>query len=59
LVPSGQPQALALAVINLLDNPQQASVMRLAAAERVKAEFSIDQTIAQTQAIYEELLAVK
>ena len=59
LVPPNQPEQLAQVVTDLLGDGQQSSRMRRAAAERVKAEFSINQTMVQIQAIYEELLVAK
>jgi glycosyltransferase involved in cell wall biosynthesis len=56
LIPPGDPEALADAVIFLLDNPAIAANMGSAGYERVQQEFSIQTLVAKTEAVYEQLI---
>jgi len=56
LVPPEQPDILAQAVRMILDNPTQASKMRIAAGENMENQFSMAKYINHVQAIYQELL---
>ena len=58
LVPPRNPDALADAILKLLDNPDLCLRMGRAGRERVKKHFSIERTIKKTEQIYEDLLAV-
>jgi glycosyltransferase involved in cell wall biosynthesis len=58
LVPPGDPDALADAIRTLLSDPSLARRMAAAAKERVSSEFSVEQMVARTTAIYDALLPV-
>ena len=51
------PQALADAIRNLLDDPKRRAAMGRAGRARVEAEFTLERMIARVQAVYEEALA--
>ncbi len=55
-VPSKNPQALANAVIKLLDNPRLAEEMGEAGRQRVEDLFDIKKNVKQMEAIYERAL---
>jgi glycosyltransferase involved in cell wall biosynthesis len=57
VVPARNPQALAHAIQELLDNPKRRAAMGHAARARVEAEFTLERMIARVQAVYEEALA--
>jgi len=57
VVPPRDPQALAEAIRSMLDDPQRRADMGCAARARVEAEFTLEQMIAQVQAVYEKALA--
>lgn len=59
LVQPKDPQALADAILALLDDPQLAEEMGRAGQERVKKEFSLDRMIREMEGLYEELLSRK
>jgi len=59
LVPPKDPQALADAILLLLDDPPRAEAMGRAGRDRVAKEFGLDRMIRETEALYEELLAAK
>ncbi|MBI3988696.1 MAG: glycosyltransferase [candidate division NC10 bacterium] len=59
LVPPKDPQALADAIIELLDDPQLALEMGRAGRERVTKEFGLDRMIREMEGLYEELIARK
>ncbi|MHB1174514.1 MAG: glycosyltransferase [Sulfuriferula sp.] len=55
LVPVRDAQALAIALRSLIDNPVLRAEMGLRSREIVLAEFSREQVIAETLAVYREL----
>jgi glycosyltransferase involved in cell wall biosynthesis len=57
LVPSGDAQALADAVCTVLADPDRAAQMAERGQARMRASFDIEQSIAATTALYEEVLA--
>jgi len=57
VVPPRDPQSLADAIRDLLDDSQRKVEMGLAARARVEAEFTLEQMIARVQAVYEDVLA--
>jgi len=56
LVPPSSPDRLAVALIRLLGDDEARSRMGAAARKRVEAEFSDQQAIAQTCAVYQTAL---
>lgn len=59
LVPPGDPQALAAALIAVLDMPPMALAAMRAAARRAVARFDLSYTAAQTLALYRRLLGAE
>ena len=59
LIPPGDPDALAEAVIFLLQHPERASEMGEAAYNKVRQDFSLDTLVARTEEIYEHLIMKK
>ncbi|MFN3476458.1 MAG: glycosyltransferase [Candidatus Methylomirabilales bacterium] len=59
LVPPKDPQALADAILALLDDPPRAEEMGKAGRERVKKEFGLDRMVWEMEGLYEELLSRK
>jgi glycosyltransferase involved in cell wall biosynthesis len=59
LVEPGDPEALAAAAAQLLDDPERASRMGAAGRELRRREFDIDVTVRRIQELYEELWARK
>lgn len=57
LVPPGNPDALAAAVLRLLSDPQSAATMGDRARDRVRREFSLERMLESTHALYCNLLA--
>jgi glycosyltransferase involved in cell wall biosynthesis len=57
LVPPDNPEALAAALLELLDDPAQASAMGAAGRSRALAEFSVTRMAERTAAVYEEVLS--
>ncbi|MFN7926772.1 MAG: glycosyltransferase [Blastocatellia bacterium] len=57
LVPPGQPEALAAALIALLQQPAQARVLGEALQQRVRAHYSADVVMRQISHIYEQVVA--
>jgi len=55
LVPTGDAEALADALIRLLRDPDLRQRMGQAGQERVRAEFTIDRVVSQTLAVYESV----
>jgi len=55
VVPPSDPQALANAVHNLLDNPQKLQTMGQAARDRVEREFTQARMIQRVMTVYESL----
>ncbi len=57
LVPPRNPEALAQALLRLLENPARAKAMARAGRKRVEALFSLATKIERTEALYARLLA--
>jgi glycosyltransferase involved in cell wall biosynthesis len=57
LVPPRDPDALAQAILRLLENPTRARDMARAGRKRVEAHFSMAQKIQRIEALYQRLLA--
>ncbi len=57
LVPARNPDALAQAILRVLENPLRAQGMARAGRKRVEAQFSLAQKIQRTEALYQRLLA--
>ena len=55
LVPPRDPRALADAVVRLADDPDRAREMGEQGRERAREMFSIQRTVARTEALYEEV----
>jgi glycosyltransferase involved in cell wall biosynthesis len=56
LVPMGDAEALAQAIIRLFENREQARAMGKAGRERVETHFSIQATTRHVEAVYESML---
>ena len=56
LIPPGDPQAIVQAVSQLFQDQEQAAKMATAAYQLVQANFSIKHTVAQIEAVYDQLL---
>jgi glycosyltransferase involved in cell wall biosynthesis len=59
LVPPRNPDALAQAILRLIENPTRAKAMARAGRKRVEAQFSMAQKIQRTEALYQRLLAAR
>jgi glycosyltransferase involved in cell wall biosynthesis len=59
LVPPRNPDALAQAILRVLENPTRAKAMARAGRKRVEAMFSMTQKIHRTEALYQRLLAAR
>ncbi len=59
LVPPRDPEALAEAIIALLQNRERAEAMGRAGRARVERYFSLERMVQQTEALYEELVREK
>ncbi len=59
LLPAGNPQALAEAIQRLLTKPGLCMEMGRSGRERVRDDFSVEQMVQKTQALYEDLLVEK
>jgi glycosyltransferase involved in cell wall biosynthesis len=59
LVPPRNPDALAQAILRLIDNPTGARAMARAGRKRVEAQFSMALKIQRTEALYQRLLAAR
>ena len=59
LVPPRNPDALAQAVLRMLENPTRARAMARAGRKRVEAHFSMAERIQRTEALYERLWAAR
>ncbi len=59
LVPAQQPQALAAAMLDLIQNSETAEQMSRAAQLSVKEKFSINRLISDTENLYQDLLVHK
>ena len=58
LVPPRNPEALAQAILRVLENPARAKAMARAGRKRVEDHFSLDAKLDRTEALYARLLAV-
>jgi glycosyltransferase involved in cell wall biosynthesis len=56
LVPPGQPAALAAALLELLEHPDLAARLGEAGQRRAAERFGLDRMVAETEALYDELL---
>jgi hypothetical protein len=56
LVPPRNPDALAQAILRMLENPTRAKAMARAGRKRVEAHFSMAQKVQRTEALYRRLL---
>jgi glycosyltransferase involved in cell wall biosynthesis len=56
LIAPGSSSALAQAIVSLLDDPGRRASLAVAAGRRVRSSFGLDQMIAGTVAVYEEVL---
>jgi glycosyltransferase involved in cell wall biosynthesis len=56
LVPAGDPLALAEALAQLADEPEQATRFGEAGRERLRRQFSIEKMVGDTELLYRELL---
>ena len=56
LVPPRNPEALAQAVLRMIENPARAKAMARAGRKRVETEFSLTAKIDRTEALYRRLL---
>jgi glycosyltransferase involved in cell wall biosynthesis len=59
LVPPQNPDALAQAIVQLLDQPEQAARMGRNGRQRAAEQFTIERMAAQTEALYNRLLTEK
>jgi len=59
LVPPRDPEALAEAIIALLQDRERAEAMGQAGRERVERYFTVERMVQQTKALYEELIEKK
>ena len=57
LVPPSNSEALAKRIIELLDDPERARRIGRAARDEVIKEFSVEQMVSKTVALYREILA--
>ncbi len=57
LVPPRNPEALAQAILRMIENPTRAKAMARAGRKRVEAQFSTVVKVRRTEAFYERLLA--
>ena len=57
LVPPGDPEALAQAVLDLLDDPQRSGAMGRAGRKRVETHFSLDHSLKKILALYEDVVS--
>ncbi len=55
LVPPGQPEPLAAAIVRILTEPDLAARLGRAGRERVGERFTLDRMVAETEAVYQEL----
>jgi glycosyltransferase involved in cell wall biosynthesis len=56
LVPARDPSALAAALLTLVQEPRRRSELGAAGRERVSEQFSVEQMVAETVKVYDELL---
>jgi glycosyltransferase involved in cell wall biosynthesis len=55
-VPPRNPDALAQAILRVLDNPSRARTMARAGRKRVEDLFSLEGKLTRTEALYQRLL---
>ncbi len=55
LVPAREPEALAAALVQLIEDPARAKAMAVAGRRRVEAHFSLAAKIQRTEALYRQL----
>jgi glycosyltransferase involved in cell wall biosynthesis len=56
LVPSGDPEALAAAIVGLLRDPERRAAMGDASRRRHAERFTVDRMVAETAAVYDAVL---
>lgn len=56
VVPVGEPDAVAAAILGILDDPSRARRMAVAARTRIEERFSVGAMVQRTTAVYEECL---
>lgn len=56
VVPNSNPEALATAIADLLDNPEKRRQIGIAGRERMLREFQWDRTAANLEAVYLEAI---
>ncbi len=59
LVEAGEPELLAQALLRLIGNPGLAAQMGAAGRQRVEGEFGVERMVAETTALYDDLLRQK
>lgn len=59
LVPPRNPQALAQAMLRVLENPARAKAMARAGRKRVESQFSLDAKLDRTEALYRRLVRAR
>jgi glycosyltransferase involved in cell wall biosynthesis len=59
LVPTRDPDALADAIVTLLEDSERRAAMAAAGRRRVVAEFSVDALVRRTLDVYERRLAAR
>jgi glycosyltransferase involved in cell wall biosynthesis len=59
LVPPRNPQAMAQAILRVLENPARARAMARAGRKRVEQSFSLAAKVERTEALYRRLLAAR
>jgi glycosyltransferase involved in cell wall biosynthesis len=57
VVPAGDPEALARAILTLLDDPEKARAMGRAGSQDVSERFTPDRLAAETLAVYRKVIA--
>jgi starch synthase len=57
LVPPRNPEALAQAILRMLESPARAQAMSRAGRKRVETQFSLAAKLDRTEALYARLLA--
>jgi len=57
VVPPNDPKAIALAILELFNDPAKKKIMGETARQRIQAQFNIGSTIAKTKQMFEELVA--
>jgi len=59
LVPPGDPDALARAILRLLNDPEMTMRFRNASRNRIESNFQLSETVRRTEALYQEILVEK